>query len=65
MLHGFDSQSVSANGKSLAVQQQDYRFIQPISNFDPVIKMEDVNLKNENLTTFTLPNEDIELHITL
>lgn len=63
VMHGFHSQSISVNGQSVSPYRADYRFIQPISNFDPVIKMEDSNLKNENLTTFTIPNEDSDIHI--
>lgn len=35
--HGFDSlQSVNVNNLKLAVKTSEYRFVQPISNFDPV-----------------------------
>ena len=64
VLHGVDSHSANVNNQSISTQIEDYRFIQPISNFDPFMKPEDVNLKNENLTTFNFPNENAELHIS-
>lgn len=39
-LHGFNSvESVSINGTQQTVQQKEYRFVQPITNFDPVYTM--------------------------
>lgn len=39
-LHGFRNiEKVSVNGKSTEVFQKEYRFVQPISNFDPVNTM--------------------------
>jgi alpha-glucosidase len=37
--HGFDLQSVSVNGKSSNVERKDYRFVNPISNYDPINTM--------------------------
>jgi alpha-glucosidase len=38
--HGFSSlESVSVNGVTQRMQQMEYRFVQPISNFDPVYTM--------------------------
>jgi alpha-glucosidase len=37
--HGFDLHTVSVNGKSVAVERRDYRFVNPISNYDPVNTM--------------------------
>lgn len=37
--HGFDLQSVSVNGKLLNVERKDYRFVNPISNYDPINTM--------------------------
>ncbi len=38
--HGFSNlSSVSVNGKTWEVQQKEYRFVQPITNFDPINAM--------------------------
>lgn len=38
--HGFsDIKSVSVNGVQHNIQEKEYRFVQPISNYDPVYKM--------------------------
>lgn len=64
VLHGCESESAKVNSVTIETSKEDYRFIQPISNFDPFMKPEDVNLKNENLTTFNFPNESTELYIS-
>lgn len=38
-LHGFDLQQVQVNGKSQSIQRTDYRFVKPISNYDPINTM--------------------------
>jgi alpha-glucosidase len=39
-LHGFtDVKSISVNGEQTPIQQKEYRFVQPITNFDPVSTM--------------------------
>lgn len=63
VLHGYEADTVQVNGQPVATSREDYRFIQPISNFDPVIKAEDKNLKNEELTTFILDNQANEMVI--
>lgn len=34
-LHGFDIESLKLGAKSLKVKKEDFRFIEPVSNFDP------------------------------
>ncbi|MFM8834167.1 MAG: glycoside hydrolase family 31 protein [Cytophagales bacterium] len=37
--HGFDLHTVSVNGKPSTVERKDYRFVNPISNYDPINTM--------------------------
>ncbi|UII25274.1 glycoside hydrolase family 31 protein [Fulvivirga maritima] len=35
-LHGFKDQSFIVNGKEIKANEEEYRFIEPVSNFDPI-----------------------------
>lgn len=52
--HGIDIDRVSANGKHLTVERKDYRFVNPISNYDPINTMPE-GPKVAGLPFVTLP----------
>lgn len=54
-LHGFEAiAAVTLDGKNLVVEQREYRFVQPISNYDPVGTMPE-GLKIQTLQTILTP----------
>jgi alpha-glucosidase len=61
--HGFsDINSVSINGVQHNIQQKEYRFVQPISNFDPVYKMpEGPKISSLKFIATTFSKEQFEI----
>ena len=62
-LHGIDPQRVKMNEKEVRIQQMDYRFVEPISNFDPwEWEKEDPKIiKNLPFVEIPYPNNDAVL----
>lgn len=61
--HGpFHGESVTVNGKPHSVLQREYRFVQPITNFDPVNIMPE-GLKIASLNYITTPYDQNQLDI--
>ena len=56
-LHGFDFDSVDVNGSSVNLDRGTYRFIQPISSFDPQGQVAAEHLKIADLPSFEMNND--------
>jgi alpha-glucosidase len=62
--HGFNSlSSVTINKTPHALQQKEYRFVQPISNFDPFFTMPE-GPKVSSLNFISIPYDNSKLEIT-
>ena len=61
--HGFtDLKSVTINGTNQNIQQKEYRFVQPISNYDPVYKMpEGPKISSLNFISTTYNQDPLEI----
>lgn len=57
--HGFEDQELAG----LTIQKEDYRFIDPLSNFDPIdtVKHQDHKIINLAYTVFELKNEEFSI----
>ena len=64
-LHGFTQDKVEVNGKEVALDSETYRFIQPISSFDPTGEEAAGHLKIDNLLSFEIGNDSSQLVIKL
>ncbi|HEU5291475.1 MAG TPA: TIM-barrel domain-containing protein, partial [Cyclobacteriaceae bacterium] len=62
-LHGFNElNSISVNGEQHPIQQKEYRFVQPISNFDPVGTMpEGPKISSLKFITITYSQDPIAI----
>jgi alpha-glucosidase len=60
--HGFNIQSAQVNGNTLSVNQKQYRFVQPISNFDPVNTMPE-GPKISSLSFIDIPYDSNTLEV--
>jgi alpha-glucosidase len=62
-LHGFkEMKSVSVNGEQHPIQQKEYRFVQPITNFDPVSTMpEGPKISSLKFITTTYSQNQLEI----
>ncbi|MDX1630149.1 MAG: glycoside hydrolase family 31 protein, partial [Fulvivirga sp.] len=63
-LHGFDLEALEVNGKSTHTENVDYKFVEPISNFDPVDNYNDERLKIKGLNKIAFKYIDDEIMIT-
>jgi alpha-glucosidase len=63
--HGFSPEEIRVNGKAKDVQLEMYRFIQPISNFDPIgtIRSDELKIKALPFIEFPYKNEEITIRI--
>ncbi len=65
-VHGLEVQNASVNGKKTEVSKEDFQFIAPISNFDPMVTPDDSqHPRNKNLPTFELDYLSNEMIIHL
>ena len=62
-LHAIDINKISVNGVSHDVSYEDYKFIEPISNFDPIYTAPNVKLEVANLSTLTIDNSSETIEI--
>ena len=63
-LHGFANDNFKLNGNSADVTTKEYRFIKPISNFDPFGNETGAGLKIDNLKIINTDNEGSEILVS-
>lgn len=64
-LHGWeDLESVEMNGETLAIMEEDYYFVKPISNFDPYINSIDDSKVVKHLKYVELPHRSDEIRLS-
>ncbi|MDH5400452.1 MAG: DUF5110 domain-containing protein, partial [Cyclobacteriaceae bacterium] len=63
-LHGFEEKEYTVNGIKRKAGKSDYKFILPVSNFDPFMKETTVRLKVKGLKKLDLENSQHEIKIT-
>jgi alpha-glucosidase len=65
VLHGFDTNTVKLDGHTVELVKGNYRFVEPISNFDPIVKPNTNHLMNENISYFTFAQTSRRVVIAL
>lgn len=62
-IHGFSPEKIIVNSKAKEVQKETYRFIMPISNFDPIgtIKADELNIKALPFVEFAYESGEIDI----
>lgn len=63
-LHGFDNQEYSLNGNSVWPEEVEYRFIDPISNFDPFGNETGAGLKINQIRMIKANNDHKEIRVS-
>lgn len=63
-LHGFDLDAVRVNDAIVEINEVTYRFIEPISNFDPIYTEPNEVLQVKNLKTIEIDNQNEAIKVS-
>jgi alpha-glucosidase len=61
--HGFENEDFKVNNHTILTDNHEYRFVDPISNFDPYGNDTGEGMKINNLQSFIIANEEKEIKI--